>query len=531
MTVQPAFDPSRSAQIRDLLIETVDAGASRPSRRTVGMVAALTGLAIVLAGGTAALALTGVIRFGTDSPPPVPAPPTSVVPTPSAPPTPTTAARPIAVQTSPIHRHDTDTHPASPSWGVNLPGSDDLCAQHHVYDVADGLALFQVGAKAVGDNGEGCDASTQEVGLSLVDTAHGKVIWSRDWTWSAPPVADVDVELLGDSGHVAVVDQVLSGGPHEVIDLRTGATLGDFGIGLNDAMVNFTAVPDGSGDVIMATNTSVVRVDPLDVAHPRWTVPFQSENFSVIPLRSDPSFVTVSYTTGDPAEPYRTGAIDMATGGFTADAPSTTFLLAQAVTVALTDYRGFDQPGTLTGLDDSGTPAWTVTTPEGAGTDEVLSVSGSAPGKEVTYAGTGLIALVSRDSVTLVDGATGSQRWQASAAHCGFTVTPPATVSTTWAYLDEAADRLIVESLDGTCSFSASTGAPDPIPDISAQNQLAYGPHNTYVFPFGDASEATAYDRASGRQLWKASGAPGDRWMFAGGYLVRFAGTHVESAG
>ncbi|MFF1875567.1 hypothetical protein ACFVXD_42725, partial [Kitasatospora herbaricolor] len=259
MTAQSAFDPARSAAIRELLIQTVDDGASRPSRRAFAVVAALTGVALALAGGTAALALSGVLRF--DAPEPAPAPPSvSVTPTPSPTPTPTPTPteRPIAVQTAPIARHDVDSIPPSPSWTLTLPGADDPCVQHGVYDIAEGLALFKVGAQVVGDSEEGCDLSNEHVSLSLVNTSTGEVIWSRTWTWAAPPTADVDVDVLGTSGRVLVVDERLSGGPHDVIDLTTGRTVGEFQAELRDVLVDVVPVPGDSGDVLVTTKSGVL---------------------------------------------------------------------------------------------------------------------------------------------------------------------------------------------------------------------------------------------------------------------------------
>ena len=71
MTTTPAFDPARSAAIRQLLVDTVDAAPQRERRLRFGMVAALTGIALAIAGGTAALAAAGVIHLGA----PAPAPP------------------------------------------------------------------------------------------------------------------------------------------------------------------------------------------------------------------------------------------------------------------------------------------------------------------------------------------------------------------------------------------------------------------------------------------------------------------------
>jgi hypothetical protein len=143
----PAFDPARSAILRDILHETVAAGPVRPSRTRFALVGGLVGAAVLLAGGTAALALSGVLHFGSLEPAPLPdpTPSTTSTPTPTPTPTPTSAPspRPIGVQTTPIERHDVDQLGTAP-WSLDLPGTGRTCEQRHVYDIADGLALVQL---------------------------------------------------------------------------------------------------------------------------------------------------------------------------------------------------------------------------------------------------------------------------------------------------------------------------------------------------------------------------------------------------
>jgi hypothetical protein len=226
------FTPERSAAIRQLLIDTVAEEPRRRKRLQILLTSVLSGVALVLAGGTAALALSGVIHLGGgDTPPaPVPTPTQTVTPTPT--PTPTPTERPIAVQGSLITPRDVTTPPSRPAWSLDLPGSGDPCEQYTTIDIADGLALFQTGAVEVGDGG-GCDAEHQNVSLSLVDTVVGKALWSRQWAWTVPAGkayggTHVSTLVLGTSGHVLVYTGDQSGGPHEVVALTDGRMLGSF---------------------------------------------------------------------------------------------------------------------------------------------------------------------------------------------------------------------------------------------------------------------------------------------------------------
>lgn len=535
MTIQPSFDPQRSAEIRTLLIQTVDAHRPHPSRSKFAIVAALTGIALALAGGTAALALTGVLRFGSPEPAPLPpAPTTSTSPTPTPSPTPEPTERPIAVQSSPITYHDVRTHPSTPSWSLDLPGADVSCAQHHVYDIADGLALFQVGAKVVGDGSPDCNEATQEVSLSLVDTAAGRILWSRDWKWNAPPVYDVDVDVLGASRRVVIVDQALTGGPQEVVDLATGQKLADFAATKSGQTVNILPVGGESGDVVMTTPQGIVRVDPRDVTHPRWSTSIDASSIWLNPFSSIPraEFMRVAISRPGTTSPNEDAYVDVETGALDPDVPAGDFLFPPGPPVVLSDYIGTSAPRTVTGLDTSGKPNWTLHNPSGATVTEVQSLTSGTVGVASANAGTGLLALTSVHTLSVIDGSTGQQLWSADATRCGYTSTPWAISPRVAAYLNSTQDELMLV-LDGkTCTFSASTGEPHPLPDLHGSAPVGFGPGVTYLRPrLYYEGPVQAYDRETGEALWTANVPDFEQVKFAGGYLVSWKGTHVESMG
>ena len=70
----PVFDPARSAALRDILHETVATAPARAPRTRFAILGGLIGAAVLLAGGTAALALSGALHFGAPAPAPAPAP-------------------------------------------------------------------------------------------------------------------------------------------------------------------------------------------------------------------------------------------------------------------------------------------------------------------------------------------------------------------------------------------------------------------------------------------------------------------------
>ncbi|WP_143466112.1 hypothetical protein [Leifsonia sp. NCR5] len=97
------FTQERSDAIRRLLIDTVDAEPRRRRRFQILVTSVLASAAVVLAGGTAALALTGVIRF--DAPPPPP-------------PVPTSSRVDCQPLTWPVARYSSGTRPEAAKFGT-----------------------------------------------------------------------------------------------------------------------------------------------------------------------------------------------------------------------------------------------------------------------------------------------------------------------------------------------------------------------------------------------------------------------------
>ncbi|MFF1875892.1 hypothetical protein, partial [Kitasatospora herbaricolor] len=161
----------------------------------------------------------------------------------------------------------------------------------------------------------------------------------------------------------------------------------------------------------------------------------------------------------------------------------------------------------------------------------VRSLGSSTPGTKSENTGTGLIVLNSTDSLTLVDGTTGATRWTADMARCGFTATVSGTAPRVDAGLDDVHDTLVLVQDLKTSTFSASTGAAHPVPDLPAAMWLLLGPSNSYALSSGATSSLHAYDRESGRSLGSVTKARNGSWYFAGGYLVFWSGTRLDSVG
>lgn len=533
----PVFDPARSAALRDILHETVATAPTRAPRTRFAILGGLIGAAVLLAGGTAALALTGALHFGAPAPAPVPTTPTpSVTPTPT--PTPTaTAPRTIGVQTSPITLHDVDEPNGSP-WTLDLPGTGRACEQRHVYDIADGLALFQFGAHVVGDGSPDCVDEQQHISLSLVDTREGRVLWTREWSWQAPPLADVDVYVLGTSGRILVRDQVLSGGPHEVIDLASGSTVGDFTGGTPGNFFSATIVSGPSGDIVMAEDGRVVRVDPRDTGAPRWATPVDGQVRGLNIQTAANGFVPITYTPTAPnpdGSSYSTARLDLETGRLDSGWDATSIVTTASTNVLLPPYvAGAD--AILTGLSSSGTPTWTATHP---GSEvRVVDAIGSTPGRSSgSTMKTDLLAQYSTTEMSLIDAATGESRWTTDISRCAVTRAQWGSVPVQQVVLDSSADRLIIviAGEDGTgartCGLRASSGEPAPLPDVPASGGLMFGPSHTYALSPWPATGIRAFDRRTGAELWQDSPEATGQWLFAGGYLVHLENDRVSGIG
>ena len=526
------FTPERSAAIRQLLIDTVADEPRRRKRLQILLTSVLSGVAIVLAGGTAALALSGVIHLGGgETPPaPVPTPTQTVTPTPTPTPTATPTERPIAVQATPIAPRDVTSIPAKPSWSVDLPASGDICEQRSAINVADGLGLVQMGAVEVGD-ANGCDPVHQKVTLSLLDTDTGSILWSREWAWTvSDPQAiggtHVSTLVLGSSGRVLVYDTGLTGGPHEVLSLADGGELGSFEPSAQ-RFQTIAAVPGDSGDVITTLPgepTTIARVDPLDFEHPRWTTAVNSAG-AVYSRGAGP--ITVSYT--DPATNAITWAIVSVDSGTLLPVDAAPSLSTSSVTLQLTPLP--DGGSTIAAFGSlDGSALWSRSKTEDTSIS-VVSEASSIPGQSVDVHQTAdLFFTASPRAFTLIDAATGEDVWSVDARACAASlhdgyITPMIDADHKSIHLADATDL---------CSLDARTGA-------ALSNVTLPGGRTTWplfgsdlLYEVGyseDPGTASAYSIAKGDRVWQTASSAHESWFFLGGVLVRQAGNHIESIG
>ncbi|TIH33559.1 hypothetical protein [Subtercola vilae] len=120
MSKDDRFDPQRRSEIRQLLIETVNATPRRRRNRHIILTVAVIVVAGLTATGTAAVALNGAALFG--QPAPVTAAPAATVTPPPTPHTPQPTAAPTTtapVDTKP-HISTPTTRFTAPSWGAGV---------------------------------------------------------------------------------------------------------------------------------------------------------------------------------------------------------------------------------------------------------------------------------------------------------------------------------------------------------------------------------------------------------------------------
>lgn len=528
------FTPDRSAAIRQLLIDTVADEPRRLKHLQILLTSVLSAIAIALAGGTAALALTGVIHFGGDDTPPAPAPtPTQTVtptPTPTATSTPTQPQRPIAVQSSLIAPRDVTSLPAKPSWALDLPASGDPCEQYSTINIADGLALFQMGAVQVGDASD-CDAENQNVSLTLVDTAAGKAVWSRQWAWTVPHDqayggTRVTTTVLGTSGRLLVDNPEHSGGPHEVIALADGTTLGSFDPG-DQRYYLPVAVPGDSGDVIMMLPTAqpqIARVNPLDFGNPRWTTAVDGTNASLVPLGVN-GLVRMTYSV---ATGFTSALVSVDDGRLIPGA----FQGAEVADgVALQIASQPDARVVMTAVDPAdGSTLWSRSKAEDSSVG-VVDEASAQPGAPVTLrAPTGYLVEFSAASIQLIDARTGADVWSVDATSCAADLRPSYVITG----MDPAHDSITFTNGTDLCRLDAHSGAVLTGVDFAPQKTggPVFGSDVLYPHTNWDkAGTGTAYDLATGAELWSTPTKAGEHWFFAGGILVRQIGGHIESIG
>ncbi|RDV45439.1 hypothetical protein DOE76_06285 [Leifsonia sp. ku-ls] len=534
------FTPERSAAIRQLLIDTVEAEPRRRKRLQILLTSVLSGVAVALAGGTAALALTGVLHFGGgDIPPaPLPTPTPTQTPTPTPTPTPTSTATPL-VQTGVVLPNDVDRLAPSTRWSLDLPGSSD-CTGSKGYTLSEGRAVYISGVRPKEYEGvpgtEGCgDRRDEHLGLTLVDTSNGTVLWSREWRFTPPtPTYQVGFDVLGTSGRALLVYPGAESGPHDVIDLSTGTSVASvpldwFGTTPKN---DIQALPGPSGDVLLLTRKldargliigtdTFTRVNPMDVANPVWTASVPTVN-TVIDTPTPDAQVVVAKGSDLAYQHSVSTMIRLDTG-------STTPLPSESVTSMSRILLG--QPSSLspgdveiTGYALDGSVAWTKQVPS-----DSQIFPANAPGTQLFGTpDTGEFFIQTKDSLALFDQATGAQRWSVPGSTCRVE-----TAGYGIATLAVPDDAFMFSTSSGRCELTHSTGSVVTGPsDIPSRGADLFGLTNLYTFGSADGTvPAAAYSLSTGERLWTLDQTVWPFLSFDGGYLVNGANNHIESIG
>ncbi|SMQ60426.1 PQQ-binding-like beta-propeller repeat protein [Agreia sp. VKM Ac-1783] len=543
MTDNPKFSPKRSAAIRQLLIENVEA---EPRRRTSHLRAFLAGLIItgIVASGSTALALNRDSLFGSPAPSAVPTTTTATPPTTTPTPSPTTVTLPppaVTVSEAPILPHDVPSAPSGTGWSLDLPHSDEPCQIRQAYTVSDGFALVQVGPIRTDDN-VNCLRTNDGMTLSLVDTSSGKLLWSRDWHWDTESEgqgsAEVDTTVLGTSGRVLVDSVRDRAGPSEVLDLATGQTVAAFEPSSGGQHVSeVSPVPGDSGDVYAsfreldangqeAAYGTVKRLDPRNAQNPVWSTRVEGTAVGIKEVTNGLGFTALTYTR--PGQPRVSSAVlDLTTGAVSYRDGFLDYRFFTGYTIRPSNLTDPQIPVILTGLDDNGEQLWTRTEDAGSTVNEVLTPAVKLGdladvGPQV---GNGQFVVGSPTNISLVDGKTGDTIWTADATGCGIRASADASYVVR---ISADNDALLLDTLaDQPCRFDQATGARLTDFTQPRMQRVAYG--TLYNYSIADGT-GTAYDAKTGEVLWSI---PTDAfwWMYAGGHLVYFDGFTLRSVG
>jgi len=528
------FTPERSAAIRQLLIDTVEDEPRRRKRLQILLTSVLSGVAVALAGGTAALALTGVLHFGSGDTPPVPAPtPTqTVTPTPSPTLTPTSANPPL-VDPGVIEPHDVNSLPATTRWSLDLPGITD-CTGIRTFSLSDARAVLVSGVRPKEYEGGGdCGSQKDEhYGVTLVDTSNGRVLWQREWRFTREtPDWRVGFTVLGTSGRAVFADPDPAAGPHDVLDLTTGATLGTFRPEGDDFVPvrDIQAVPGDSGDVLVLTHKrdsdgrevedTIMRVRPTDPAEPVWSTSLGKVE-STLDEPVPGSSVVTAQGWNLTNSTYETFFIDLETGEPTTVSGQQVSTMSQILVGQ--PYASGGTPFDLTGYGLDGREVWTKSLPPAG-----RLFAASTPGDQVLGSpDTGQFFIADRATITLFDQQTGDRLWSVPTPTCITNGYGPER-----AMLDAANDAFVLWSGADRCELSRSTGAAaGNLASVPMAGIQLFGLTNVYTYD-GESAPGSAYDLATGTKLWSIERSGWPSWSFMGGYLVSKNGNHVESIG
>ncbi len=545
---ESGFDPERSAAIRTMLIQAVEAepGQARQVRLRIALATVLAAIGLTFGGTAVAVALSGGTLFGAGVPAAVPtsSAPSASAPTPqpsdAGPPVATAPAHPLAVTGDRILPHDVVAAPASsPLWSVDLPvpGGVPGCSSDDVIDVADGYALVQQVLMASDSLPEVCDRSANRMAVSLVDTSLGAIEWTREWEWAPTTSGSASAQLLGTSGRVLVRDATIGQGPAEVLDLATGASLGPVTLPEGVQLRNLSIVAGTSGDVLYTaprldasgqptTSWTVRRANPLDLGNPRWSHDFEASEALGFNTPGNSSLIAhVTYRGGD--GPWMLDVLDLDTGAvMAAGAPERSYLSFEGFTLRATGYTERFVPTSVAGIDDAGNEVWNRDDPSGI-TVVPIDLPGRVPAAVGLNDGSE-VALFTRDGrLELVDGISGETIWAVDATGCFFT---PDSFDLSSAGLQLQPDGVLFDQREG-CAFSHATGAPvdgtgrrgselGSAVDYQLTGGWGTGGQSAVQGVVPGAGTATAFDVVTGAELWSLPIASDERWWSAGGYLV-----------
>lgn len=538
MTDNPRFSPQRSAAIRQLLIENVEA---EPKRRSRHLRALLAGLVItgVVASGSTALALNRDALFSaptplTESPSNAPVPTASPTSAPEPAPPGTT---PIAVGGSPILSRDVTSPPTSPNWSMSISDLGEAGGLPSVQNIADGYALVSVRPEHSPQASHDAEAPTQtSFSLSLIDTRSGIKVWGREWQWSVSPGHDSSfpaASALGSSGRILVLNDGDTSGPHEVLDLPTGTTIAPFDPAAdNEILEHVTRTHDASGDVLAtfgvvdaegnrAPFSFIRRLSPGQSPDPVWSTRIDGSNVIVDEVLNGLGYSKLFYfppgaTTG------LAGVLDLATGVYSPRDTSFDYNFFTGYTIRMnsSDPEGFSS--SLTGLGDNGDVIWTGTDDQVRGVSQVQTAAYQAGDYSWSRIGTGQFIRATDGQFSLVDGLTGTTVWNASAADWGIEFSSvPIGVGTD-------GEALLVTSLEGdpiSLRVDPATGE-----NLGEAPWLSTGLQSEHaVYNVGDGT-ISATDIRTGNSLWSIDSAA-TGLFFAGGYLVATDGNTLWSVG
>lgn len=545
MTDKPTFDARRSAAIRELLIENVEA---EPRRRDRRLRALLGGLVItgIVTSGTAALALNRDAIFTAPAPTATSsntAPPTSGAPQATPTFTPATSDR-ATLATSPIEPHDVMTAPTGAGWSIQLPGMEDVCRWTEFYNISDGLSLVVIGPEIPPEDlpHAPCDLTENVMSLTLVDTHAGEIMWSRDWTWTPGPNEQglpVQTNVLGASGRILVDSYRESEGPSEVLDLATGDSIAAFEPSTStEIATSINPIPDGSGDVYATFEelsadggtlpfSTVKRLDPANATEPIWSTRLDSTDVHASSVQNTLRYTLLTSWVEGAAGVASYGVLNLATGEYSPRPQPFLYDFFTGVTVRSQQADPSAMTHSYTALDDEGNPLWERTEPSGSQLKEVVTAA-ATPGKNsLDQTGNGQLVLLSRDAAELIDGDTGATMWKTATTDCGFTSNGTGGDAARESADDGSITILQYGDTIRSCRVDASRAVPVENASFSVQARYDYGTSSRYQLVDGQFS---AVDLATGGTVWAIDSAA-NGVLFAGGYLVTKEGATLRSVG